>query len=75
MSKKVISKQGSLAGRDLIRGLVMAVLTPAILILQQSLEAGVLVFNWQSIGMASIAGGLAYLVKNILEPSKSIEKI
>jgi len=61
--------------RDLLRGLVMAVLTPAVLILQQSLEAGVMVFNWKAIGMASVAGGFAYLVKNVFEPTKSIEKL
>ena len=74
MAKKIISKQGSLQARDLLRGLVMAVLTPAMLILQQSLDAGNLVFNWKAIGMASIAGGLAYLIKNLMEPTKTIEK-
>lgn len=56
----------SLNWRDFLRGLAMAVLTPAVLIIQQSLEAGNLVFNWKSIGMAAVAGGVAYLVKNIL---------
>jgi len=46
-----------------------------VLILQQSLEAGVMVFNWKAIGMASVAGGFAYLVKNVFEPTKSIEKL
>ena len=73
MGKRIVSKQGSLQGRDLFRGLIMAVLTPAVLVLQQSLDAGVLVFNWKAIGMASIAGGFAYLVKNFLEPTKVIE--
>jgi len=73
MGKRIVSKQGSLQGRDLFRGLIMAILTPAVLVLQQSLDAGILVFNLKAMGMASIAGGLAYLVKNLLEPTKVIE--
>lgn len=75
MAKKVISKQGTLAWRDVARGFIMAVLTPMVLIVQQSVEAGILTFNWHSIAMASIAGGLAYLVKNFFEPTKVIEKV
>ena len=73
--KKRISKQGTLAMSDIVRGLIMAVLTPAILIIQQSLEAGTLTFNWKHIAMASVAGGFAYLVKNFFEPSKAIESL
>jgi len=75
MAKKVVSKQGTLAWRDVVRGFIIAVLTPIILIVQQSVEAGLLTFNWHQIGMASIAGGLAYLVKNFFEPTKVIEKV
>lgn len=60
--------------RDFLRGLAMAVLTPAVLIIQQSLDAGVLVFNWKSIGMAAIAGGAAYLVKNLLTAPDTAKK-
>jgi len=54
----------SLNWRDIAKGLLMAVLTPAVVVVQQSLEAGVFVSDWKSIGLASIAGGVAYLVKN-----------
>jgi hypothetical protein len=73
--KKRISKQCTLAMSDIVRGLIMAVLTPAVLIIQQSLEAGTLTFNWKQIAMASVAGGLAYLVKNFFEPTKTIERL
>lgn len=73
MNKIIVSKQFNLKLRDWLKGLLMAVLTPAILIVQQSLEAGVWVFNWQTIGMAAVAGGMAYIVKNFLEPSKVVE--
>ena len=58
------SKFLSLNGKDILKGILMAVLTPAVLIIQQSLEASNLTFNWKQIGMAAIAGGLAYLMKN-----------
>lgn len=53
----------------------MAILTPALLIIQQSVEAGSFTFDWHQVAMASVAGGLAYLLKNFLEPSKTIEKL
>ena len=55
--------------KDLFKGLLMAILTPALLIVQQSLELGSLTFNWKQIAMASIAGAVAYLVKNFLTNS------
>lgn len=58
----------SLGWRDFFRGLAMAVLTPIMMIVQQSLEAGTLVFNWKSILTAGVAGGVAYLVKNLFTP-------
>lgn len=58
----------SLNIKDLLRGLLMAVLTPALVIVQQSVESGTLVFNWKSIGVAAFAGGVAYLLKNLFTP-------
>ena len=49
--------------KDILRGLLMAVLTPSVLIIQQSVSAGSLVFNLHQILMAAVAGGLAYLIK------------
>ena len=59
----------SLNWLDLSKGLLMAILTPAVVIIQQSIETGILTFNWKSIAMASIAGGFAYLVKNFFTQS------
>ena len=55
---------------DILKGLLMAILTPAVVIIQQSLELGILTFEWKSIITASIGGGLAYLLKNFLTPQK-----
>ena len=49
---------------DLVKGLVMAILTPIVVIVQQSIEAGTFTFDWKVIGLAAIGGGFAYLVKN-----------
>ena len=55
----------SIGTRDFLRGFVMAVLTPVFVIIQQSLDAGILTFNWTSIATASVAGALAYITKNV----------
>jgi len=60
----------SLNWLDLGRGLLMAVLTPVVVVVQQSIEAGVFTFDWNSIGLSAIAGGVAYLVKNFFTPTK-----
>ena len=49
---------------DIWKGLLMAILTPVVVIIQQSLEAGNFTFDWKSIGLSAIGGGVAYLVKN-----------
>lgn len=59
----------SLNWADFGKGLLMAILTPVVVIIQQSLEAGVFTFDWKSIGLGAIAGGVAYLVKNFFTPS------
>lgn len=64
----------SLNMRDLLRGLLMAVLTPVLVIVQQSIEGGELVFNWKAIGIAAVAGGVAYLIKNLFTPKTEVQK-
>ncbi len=50
---------------DFGKGLIMAVLTPVVVIIQESLSAGTLTFNWSAIGISAVAGGVAYLIKNL----------
>jgi hypothetical protein len=54
----------SLDWKDALKGLLMAVLTPVFVVVQQSLNAGTLVFDWSTILVAALAGGVAYLTKN-----------
>ena len=57
---------------DIFKGLLMAILTPAVVIIQQSLELGILTFEWKSIALASVSGGFAYLVKNFFTTQKEV---
>lgn len=59
---------------DILKALLIALLTPVLVIVQSSLDAGNLSLNWKSIAMASIGGGLAYILKNFFSQSKVIIK-
>lgn len=63
----------TLGWRDYARGLIMAVLVPVLTIIQQSLEAGNLVFNWNAILIAAVSGLTAYLLKNFFTQSDNIK--
>lgn len=70
----VTSKQFTLNLRDVLKGLIMAVLVPVATIITQSIDQGSLTFNWKAIGLAAIGGFVAYLVKNFLSPSQIVVK-
>jgi F0F1-type ATP synthase assembly protein I len=59
-----MSKFLSLNWQDFGKGLLMAILTPVVVIIQQSIELGSWTFNWKIIGLSALSGGLAYLIKN-----------
>ncbi len=52
--------------RDFIKGLVMAVVVPVLVTIQESLSAGNIVFDWKTIGISSLAALVGYLLKNFL---------
>lgn len=64
------SKFMSLNKRDLLRSLVLAILTPAVYVIQKSLDAGSLQMNWKEIAIAAVSGAVAYLIKNFLTAPK-----
>lgn len=65
-----------LGSRDVLRGLLIAVLTPIFYVIQTSLDSGVLTFEWKGIAIAGISGGLAYLLKNVFtSPDISAQNI
>jgi len=68
----ITSQKYSLNWRDVSKGLIVAALTPVLVIIQNSLDAGSLTFNWKNIGISAVAGMLAYLVKNFFTPAQVI---
>lgn len=60
---------------DVLKGLLMAVITPALFLIQQAIENGQFTFNWKQIGMAAIAGGVAYLAKNFFTPQAPTKEV
>ena len=64
----------TLKTRDFLKGALMAVLVPAVYIIQTSLDAGVLTFNWKQIAIAAVSGLLAYLIKNFFTDDIKVAK-
>lgn len=58
----------SINWRDVINGLVMAVLAPVVVIVQQSIALGSLTFDWKLIGLAALGGAVGYVIKNFFTP-------
>lgn len=70
----ILSKKFSLIGRDYLRGLIISALTAALVVFQGAVDTGSI--NWKQVGMAALAGGLGYLIKNgLLEPTKVITEV
>ena len=74
MIKIITSKIFSLNALDFAKAFLVAILTPVLVLLQNSLDAGEFTFHWKPILMAAIGGGLAYLIKNFFTPSQTIIK-
>lgn len=55
--------------RDILKAFLMAVLTPVLFIVEQTINSGQLTFNWKQIGMAAVGGGMAYIIKNFFTAS------
>jgi len=67
------SKIGFIDGNDLLKGLLVAVLSAFVTGLYNALELGTIEFTWvffKPIVMTSIAAGLAYIIKNWLSNSE-----
>lgn len=58
--------------KDLTKGLLVAIGTSVVTIIENTIQAGSITFDWQKIGLAALAGGLAYLSKNFLTPSQTV---
>lgn len=56
--------------QDLVKGLIVTMLTSVLTIAYKTVSAGSLTFDWQAIGLTALTSGLAYLMKNLLTNSK-----
>ena len=72
MAQVSTSKQFSVNWSDLLKGLIVAVVTPILATVQQSLSAGQLTFNWNLIAVSGISAGVAYLTKNFFTPKQTV---
>lgn len=61
-----MNKLFELSKSDLVKGLVMAVLTPVVGYVLQILNSGSLELDWKKLGLLAITGLLSYLLKNVL---------
>lgn len=73
MNKITTSKKFRINWLDIGKALLIAVITPVLVIIQAELDSGKMP-SWKSIGMAAVGGAVAYLIKNFFTPSKTIIK-
>lgn len=66
------SKQGTLNWRDIFKGILIAFSTAALTVAEQALTTTPVVISWKAICLAGVAGGIAYLLKNLFTPSQTI---
>lgn len=64
------SKKYKLNWRDVAKGIIMSVLLPVFVVIQQSIDAGQLEINWKLVGMAAVGGLIAYLKIAFFEGDK-----
>jgi hypothetical protein len=63
------SKLYSLTLPDWFKGCIVAILSPVLPIIIQTIQAGSLTFDWNAIGLTAIGALFAYLTKNFLTNS------
>ena len=73
MKQITTSKKFSINWLDIGKALLIAAITPVLVIVQSELDSGKMP-SLKSIGMAAIAGACAYLIKNFFSPSKIVIK-
>jgi hypothetical protein len=66
------SNQFSLNLQDAAKGLIIAVGSAVITIIENTLSSGSLTFNWKQIGLSALAAAVAYLGKNFFTSSKIV---
>ena len=63
------SKQFTIDWRDGAKGLIVSAVTGALTVAEQALTTTPVVISWKTIGLAALAAGVAYLLKNFFTTS------
>jgi hypothetical protein len=74
IEKAKVQKQFSLGWLDVAKALLIAMITPVLVLIQNSIDAGQFSFHWKPILMTAIGGGVAYLIKNFFTPTQTVIK-
>lgn len=64
------SKLFSVGFRDFVKGLIMAVISAVLVVIQETVSNGSLSFHWQTIGKIALLTAITYITKNWLTNSK-----
>jgi len=62
------SGKGSISNRDALQGLIYAGILPALLVIENSLEAGSLTLDWRKILVAALSGFVAHIIRKFFQP-------
>lgn len=69
------SKKFALNAQDLLKGLLVAVLSPVFTIMYTSFSAGSLTFDWKAIATTAGSAALGYLMKNLFTPAATVTPV
>jgi len=58
--------------KEALHGLIVAAGTAAFTVIESSVSTGTLAVNWKQVGLAALAGGLAYIGKKFFQSPKMI---
>lgn len=72
MATTQVNKQFSLSTRDLLRGLLIAVLTAVLTTLAEMIKQGWDAIEWEEVLLFGAGAGISYLLKNFLTPTEVV---
>lgn len=72
MATTITSTSFSLNWQDALKGFLVAAITAPITIITDTLNTGILSFDWKKIGLIALTAGVSYLVKNFLTPAQVV---